>query len=104
MTADELTSDLSTAPAVLVTGGGQGIGRTFCLDLAVRGYRVIVTDINRDSARAVAEEITRKGAEATAIRLDVADPDSCRQAAAEVGSITRRLHGLVNNAAMFSTL
>jgi NAD(P)-dependent dehydrogenase (short-subunit alcohol dehydrogenase family) len=39
---------------VVVTGAGSGIGRAIATTLAERGWRVVVTDIDGDAARAVA--------------------------------------------------
>jgi NAD(P)-dependent dehydrogenase (short-subunit alcohol dehydrogenase family) len=36
----------------IVTGGGSGIGESLCLELARRGARVVVADINGDDAGA----------------------------------------------------
>ena len=58
----------------LVTGGGSGIGRGIALTLAGEGMRVVVSDIERDAAAAVAAEIATAGGEATAETLDVTDP------------------------------
>jgi NAD(P)-dependent dehydrogenase (short-subunit alcohol dehydrogenase family) len=38
----------------IVTGGGSGIGEALCLELARRGARVVVADINGDDAGRVA--------------------------------------------------
>jgi meso-butanediol dehydrogenase/(S,S)-butanediol dehydrogenase/diacetyl reductase len=42
---------------VVVTGAGSGIGRAIATTLAERGWRVIVTDVDGDAARAVAESL-----------------------------------------------
>ena len=55
----------------LVTGGGSGIGRGIAIALAGAGMRVVVADIERDAAEAVAAEL---GAEASADSVDVTDP------------------------------
>ena len=52
----------------VVTGGGSGIGRAICLELARRGARVVVTDLSLDAAQRVADEV---GGEAR--QLDVTD-------------------------------
>ena len=58
----------------LVTGGGSGIGRGIALTLAGAGMRVVVADIERDAAEAVATEIAAAGGEASAETIDVTDP------------------------------
>ena len=43
----------------IVTGGGNGIGKSFCEELAVFGARgIYVVDINKQSAKEVANNIT----------------------------------------------
>jgi NAD(P)-dependent dehydrogenase (short-subunit alcohol dehydrogenase family) len=52
---------------VVVTGGGNGIGRALCRRFAAGGARaIVVADLDGDGATAVADEMG-----ATAIRLDV---------------------------------
>jgi NAD(P)-dependent dehydrogenase (short-subunit alcohol dehydrogenase family) len=41
----------TTAPVALVTGGGSGIGRSTCIELGRRGYRVVVSDVDPGAAR-----------------------------------------------------
>ena len=55
----------------LVTGGGGGIGAATCRRLAAEGAHVAVTDLNLDSARAVADEIS-----GDAYELDVRSNES----------------------------
>ena len=80
----------------LVTGGGSGIGRATAQALAQAGAHVAVTDVDEDSARAVAEEIGRGEAH----RLDVGAEAEVK---AVVGAVTdrhRRIDILVNNAGL----
>jgi len=74
---------------VLVTGAATGIGRASALAFAARAAHVVVTDIDLDGARAVADEI---GAKARAFRLDVTDAAGIRtvfdEAARAVGPIS----------------
>jgi 2-hydroxycyclohexanecarboxyl-CoA dehydrogenase len=77
----------------LVTGGASGIGAATCRRLAAEGARVVVTDMNADGARAIAEEVTGQPYE-----LNVADTGSVRTAVAAVESDLGPIDVLVNNA------
>ncbi len=81
--------------SVAVTGAGRGIGRAIAIRLASAGARVAVSDINVDSAQAVASGI---GVDAFALGLDVTQRD---QFTAFLDAAEER-HGplavLVNNA------
>jgi NAD(P)-dependent dehydrogenase (short-subunit alcohol dehydrogenase family) len=58
--------------AAFVTGAGSGIGRAIARELAGRGSRVLVTDVDEQRADVVADEITTAGGSAAAQRCDVA--------------------------------
>jgi NAD(P)-dependent dehydrogenase (short-subunit alcohol dehydrogenase family) len=49
---------------VVVTGGGQGIGRAIAEILAEEGLRVAIWDINPETAAEVAKSITNAGGQA----------------------------------------
>lgn len=60
-------------PVALVTGGSRGIGRAAGLELAARGYAVVVGYHTRaDLAHAVVEQIEAAGGRAIAFAADVA--------------------------------
>ncbi|TGD90352.1 SDR family oxidoreductase [Mycolicibacterium sp. CH28] len=60
---------------VVVTGAGSGIGKAIATVLAQRSWRVVVTDLDPDAARAVAAQLEdTAGLGHEAIRLDVTDP------------------------------
>ncbi|MEA2387042.1 MAG: hypothetical protein QOJ22_1216 [Thermoleophilaceae bacterium] len=83
----------------VVTGAARGIGREVAIRLAGRGYDVLVTDVDEAGAQATAAAI---GERAWAIRQDVRDPESHRQAAraaAERGPV----EVWVNNAGVLRT-
>lgn len=54
----------------LVTGGGQGLGKAFALELGAGGAAVVVSDINLTTAQAVADEIVATGGRAIALKHD----------------------------------
>jgi NAD(P)-dependent dehydrogenase (short-subunit alcohol dehydrogenase family) len=84
---------------VLVTGANRGIGRELARQLALRGDVVVLTA--RDLAKAERVAAALPGREQVlARRLDVTDPASVEQVAAELGSLHGRLDVLVNNAAV----
>jgi NAD(P)-dependent dehydrogenase (short-subunit alcohol dehydrogenase family) len=55
----------------IVTGGGRGCGRAYCLSFAEEGARAVVADIDERSARQTAEEINAKGGSALGMKVDV---------------------------------
>ena len=61
-----------TNKVALVTGGGSGLGEAISKDLATKGAKVVVTDIDLDAAQRVVDEITGNGGTASAIKQDTA--------------------------------
>lgn len=57
--------------AALVTGGGQGIGRTFAHALGEAGAAVAVVDISAGRVEAVAAELAAKGVDALPIQTNL---------------------------------
>ncbi|MCP5153842.1 MAG: SDR family oxidoreductase [Ectothiorhodospiraceae bacterium] len=85
---------MSERRAVLVTGCSSGIGECVARGLAARGYRVIA------SARGEADVARLAGEGLEALRLDLADAESVREAAEAVLERTDgKLYGLFNNGA-----
>jgi 3-oxoacyl-[acyl-carrier protein] reductase len=90
---------------VIVTGGGHGIGKAYCLGFGQSGARVVIADIDKPAADQVSAEIMRqKGAQALALHTDVADERSTKDMAAAVFQHFGRIDVLINNAAIFATI
>lgn len=94
----------SAAPVTVVTGAGQGLGRAFALDLARRGWQLALADLDGDRAGEVAAEIAEAGGTARAFTCDVGDWDQVAGLAVALDRQLGPVTGLVNNAAIFSTL
>jgi len=82
----------------LVTGAGQGNGKSIAKGLAKAGANVVVTDLVEDNAKAVAAEITAAGGKAVGYKLDVTSRDACEALALTVASEVGNIDILVNNA------
>jgi NAD(P)-dependent dehydrogenase (short-subunit alcohol dehydrogenase family) len=85
----------------LVTGAGRGNGAAIARGLAAAGAEVIVTDIDKDSARAIADSIVADGGKARGFELDVTDEEDCRKLAQDLALLVGPVRILVNNAGIF---
>jgi 3-oxoacyl-[acyl-carrier protein] reductase len=90
-----------TNKVALVTGGGTGIGRAACIELAERGA---VVAVNYSRSKEEAEETVRlilnKGGHAMAIQADVVQDQEVREMANTVARQFGTIDLLVNNASI----
>ena len=101
----EWARDFSVADrVVLITGGGQGIGRELARQFSAAGAISIVADLNLANAQRVRDEIVENGGKATAHPVDIADPASIDNLVQAVMAEHGRMDVLINNAAVFATL
>jgi NAD(P)-dependent dehydrogenase (short-subunit alcohol dehydrogenase family) len=87
----------------IVTGAGQGLGRSHALALAARGARVVVNDLAgpdgvATNAEAVVKEIKNAGGEAMANGADVADWAQVEDMVTQTMDQWGRVDILINNA------
>lgn len=82
----------------IVTGAGSGIGTAVAQELAGRGAVVVVADLDRDAAEAVAAAIRADGGTAHAFAADVSDAAAVERMVAFSVETTGGLHLAVNNA------
>lgn len=88
----------------IITGAAQGIGRCYALRFAQEGAKVACADLNELGAQAVADECRALGADAWAVKVDVASEASADDAAAAVHERYGRIDILINNAAIYYDL
>lgn len=83
----------------LVTGGGRGIGRAICLELARAGFDIC---INYAASAAAAEQTAAEcrafGVRAETLQADVTNPAECQNLVETAAKNFGRLDVLVNNA------
>lgn len=83
----------------LVTGGGRGIGRAICLELARGGCNVVIDDVGDPAlTEGVAEECRTLGVEAVAEAADITDSEQVGALIARIVEQFGHLDILVNNA------
>lgn len=95
----------STNKIALITGGSRGLGKDSALQLAKRGFDVIITYQSKvTDAQNVIQEIQALGNKAFAIQLDLSSTTGFDQFTTEVGALLsstfdgKKLDALVNNA------
>jgi 2-deoxy-D-gluconate 3-dehydrogenase len=82
----------------IVTGGARGIGCETARTLAAAGARVVLADLDKETAESAAGEIRACGLHTTAIVADIADETSVNAMVQATLEREGRLHILVNNA------
>ncbi|MET7507748.1 SDR family oxidoreductase [Streptomyces albidoflavus] len=89
----------ATAPVVVVTGAGRGLGLATARRAGADGHRVVLAELDPVRGEEAADSLRREGLDAHFVPCDVADPDSVA-AMAEATAALGPVHGLVNNAGL----
>jgi 3-oxoacyl-[acyl-carrier protein] reductase len=84
----------------VVTGASQGIGRDTAHALAEAGAKVAVAARNEEKLTELVQEISEKGGEAFAVKMDVADIDQIKTGFKSILEKFGKIDILVNNAAI----
>lgn len=82
----------------IVTGAGQGIGRSVALKIAQEGGEVVVAEMNQETGARTAKEIEDRGGKAMFVDVNVADLASVRNMMSQVLGALKRVDILINNA------
>lgn len=84
--------------AALVTGAGSGIGKAIATVYSREGASVMASDINEDSASAVAAQIEDAGGDARPLRTDTTNEADVKSAIEATASAWGKVDIVVNNA------
>ena len=89
----------SQSKVAIVTGSATGLGAACALDLAQRGWNIVV---NYTKSKKEADEtfaaVKAKGAEAILVQADVGQDADCKKLATAAMKAWGRIDGLINNA------
>ena len=82
----------------IVTGAGQGIGRSIALKMAQEGADVVIAEMNPDTGTRTAKEVEALGRRALFVSVDVANQKQVQGMVDHVLKVWKRIDILVNNA------
>ncbi|MEW6663753.1 MAG: 3-oxoacyl-ACP reductase family protein [Thermodesulfobacteriota bacterium] len=85
----------------IVTGGGRGLGKIFCLAMAEEGAKIVSADVLEKDSSQTAQEINKKGGSAISLKVDVTSEKETSGMAEETVKAFGRIDILVNNAALY---
>ena len=92
-----MTSDVSSSPVAVVTGGARGIGLSVGSWFLAQGHRVSLLDIDADALMPAAAGLGEQ-ARVLALNCDVSDPKQVQASIDQVVTRFGRIDALVNNA------
>ncbi|WP_342045235.1 SDR family oxidoreductase [Bacillus sp. OTU530] len=85
----------------LVTGGNRGIGYELVKQLALKGFKVILTSRNAENGHEAAQKLKQSDLDVSFVVMSVDNQESIHQAAIIVNDRYGRLDVLINNAGVY---
>lgn len=82
----------------IVTGGGQGLGKTFCLGFAEAGAHIVVAEMNDETGQQTVAEIEAANRKSLFVQTDVTNRQSVQNMIDQTLSAFGRIDFLMNNA------
>lgn len=102
--ANLVKDDSLRGKTVFVTGGASGLGAALCHVLAASGADIVIGDLKKEQAAAVADSLRGNEVRVHSIGFDVGDPHAAEQAVSEAIDKFGKLDVLINNAGTDITL
>lgn len=98
MQTDKKDTDQRSA---LITGSGRNIGRACALEMAQRGFNIVITgSTNQSACQNVAKEVEALGVQATVVMGNIGDQSDVQAITEQALNTFGRIDVLINNAAI----
>ena len=85
----------------IVTGGGRGLGKAFCLGLAAEGAKILAATNEPVGLDQAVEEVRQLGTECESLLVDVTSDEDMKKMARYAMDRFGRIDILINNAALY---
>lgn len=82
----------------IVTGAASGLGKAIAQKFIENGVKVVVSDIDEEGGKKVAEELSKKEGDAFFIKTDTSKPEDCEALVKKTIEKFGKLHFAINNA------
>lgn len=83
---------------IVITGGGQGLGREMAIDFAQSGAKLALIDLNEELLQETVGLVEQAGSSAKYYLANVCDEAQVEQTFAQINSDFNGIDGLINNA------
>ncbi|MCL6419996.1 SDR family oxidoreductase [Aestuariirhabdus haliotis] len=83
---------------IIITGAGQGLGRTMAVELARKGANIALVDLNKEKLQESLQACEEAGSSARYYLTNVADESAVEAMVQQVANDFGQIDGLINNA------
>ena len=83
---------------IIITGGGQGLGRSMAEYLAAQGARLALVDLNQERLDEAVQACKQAGSDARSYICNVAEETQVEEMVNQVSADFGAINGLINNA------
>lgn len=87
-----------TDKTIVITGGGQGLGRAMAVNLAEQGAKIALIDLNEEQLKETVEQVKAAGSDAVYYLANVTNEIEVEETFAKINQDCNGIDGLINNA------